>query len=333
MEDKQGKRSFNQPDELRFTKEDREEVFEKIGKMKNDRSSKQSISLLSKRSSVLGASLLVGVLCLFLFAQSIFQGNLQDENSGSTASEAVSEESESFTTLITLKAKEMDNRIYVNLVLTYNKDKKKMKFVSIPSETYAPIIGRDNGTASFDKLLYAYNSGGADNVQATVSKLLDLPIDYYGVMDLETFSTVVDSVGGIEYDLREDLQARAITQAEFDFEKGEKHLNGEEVAALMMAAAVGNRLNAEDQVDLFKAVIDQAMNELSPTQLKEVSNKIEGNIPFKQSEEYDLDFNAIESISLIEGMKDEMIDGAYYITFEEGFLNSVSHKLTTFKLK
>ena len=33
----------------------------------------------------------------------------------------------------------MNNRISINLLLTYNKDKKMMKVLSIPRDTYAPI--------------------------------------------------------------------------------------------------------------------------------------------------------------------------------------------------
>ena len=90
-----------------------------------------------------------------------------------------------------------------------------MKVVSIPRDTYAPISDKDDGTTSYDKLLFAYvnGSGGAENVRTTVSNLFDLPIDYYAVIDLETISTMIDSVNGIEYDLQEDIRVRAISHS------------------------------------------------------------------------------------------------------------------------
>lgn len=83
-------------------------------------------------------------------------------------------------------------------------------------------------------MLFAYNFGGAENVRATVPKLLDIPIDYYAVIDLETISKLIDSVNGVDYDLQENNRVRAITRVAFDFEKGLDRLNGEEVVALMM---------------------------------------------------------------------------------------------------
>ena len=37
----------------------------------------------------------------------------------------------------------MNNRIPINLLLTYSKDKKMMKVLSIPRDTYAPILDNE----------------------------------------------------------------------------------------------------------------------------------------------------------------------------------------------
>ena len=234
------------------------------------------------------------------------------------------------TTLFTVK--DDNNRIPINLLLTYSKDKKMMKVLSIPRDTYAPILDKNDGTTSYDKLTFAYvyGSGGAENVRTTVSKLFDLTIDYYAVMDLETFSTMIDSVNGIDYDLQEDIRVRAISRVAFEFKKGTNRLNGEEVVALMMDATVGRSLDEEDQLNLINAVINQTINVLPQTQLKQFTTKIEGNIPIEQLLENKMELPSIQSVSLIDGMIDTMIDEAYYIKFEKDFLNSVSEELTTF---
>ena len=92
---------------------------------------------------------------------------------------------------------------------------------------------------------YVNGSGGAEDVRTTVSNLFDLPIDYYAVIDLETLSTMIDSVNGIEYDLQEDIRVRAISTVAFEFKKGTHRLDGEEVVALLMDATVGNSLGED----------------------------------------------------------------------------------------
>lgn len=313
---------------LRFTKEDRNKVFEQIRKMEEKRNPpKKSFVSISKQLAPLTVSLLVVGLCIFLFIPSILHGNLNNKNNGSNASGVVSQEVDYITALFMVK--DENNRIPINLLLTYSKDKKMMKVVSIPRDSYTPILD--------DKLThaYVYGSGGAENVTTAVSKLFDLPIDYYAVIDIETFSTVIDSVNGIEYDLQEDIRVRALSQVAFEFKKGTHRLNGEEVVALMMDATVGENLGEEDQLNLINAVIDQTINGLPKTQLKQFTSKIEGNLPIEQLFENEMELYSIQLVSLIDGIisSSKIIsstEGIYFIKFEKEFLNSVLEELTTF---
>ncbi|MFJ7662735.1 LCP family protein [Lysinibacillus sp. NPDC097162] len=334
MEDKRLGEKFHKSNEqeLRFTQEDRHEVFEQIRKLeKNNNKQKNSLMFSSKKFVPLTVSMLAVCLCLFLFIPLNFSGNVNKELNRSDASGTVVQEDELLTTLITVKAEEEDNRIPFNLLLTYSKNKKMMKVVSIPSETYAPIDNSD-GTTMYDKLLFAYafGSGGAENVRTAVSKLFDLPIDYYAVIDLKTFSTMVDAVNGIDYDLQEDTQVRAITSVGFDFKKGTNRLNGEEVVALMMAATDGRNLNEENLLHLILAVINKTESKMPQTQLKELMSQIETNLPLDQMLENKIDMNSIKSLSLSDGIRDDMKDGKYFIMFEKDYLKSVSEELTTF---
>ncbi len=334
MKDRSLKDTFSQMSnqELTFSKEDRDEVFEQLYKMEKNNIQKKSLVSISKKFAPLTVSLLAVGLCLFFFMPMILQENIINKNNETDSIGVVAQEDEYFTTLITVKAKDMDNRIYLNLVLTYSKDKKMMKVLSIPSDTYAPILDKNDGTTSYDKLLfaYAYGTGGAENVRTTVSKLLDLTIDYYAVMDLENFSTVIDSVNGIDYDLQENIRVRAINQVAFEFKKGTNHLNGEEVVALLMDATAGKSLAEDDLLNLISTVMNKTKNELPQTQLKELTTKIEGNVPFEQLFENKMELPLIQVVSLIEGMMDTQIDGAYFIKFENDFLNSVSEELTRY---
>ncbi len=327
--------------ELQFTKEDRHKVFEQIRKIEEvPHTQKKSLISVKKLVPVTVSLLIVG-LCLFLFMPSFLPGGFTNNFSGSekesntSVVNPVGEEAEYFTTLITVKSKEMDNRIYVNLLLTYNKSKKIIKVVSLPSNTYVPVADNDDGTTLHNTLLFAYQFGGAENVRTAVSRLLDLPIDYYSVIELETISTLIDSIDGIEYDLQEDVRIRAITQVAFDFEKGTHQFNGEEVVALLMAATEGNGLDEEDLVNLMHIVMNKTEAIMPQTQLIELLTQIEANTSFNSLLHNQTKINAIQSISLRDGMITESrpsssSTGKFFYRFEKEFLNSVIEELTTF---
>lgn len=333
MEDKRLKDTFFNTSEqdLIFTEKNRHEVFEKIHKLeKNNNPKTKSHSSSSKKIAPLAVSLLALGLCIFLFISSNIPGNFNEVSNKSDASGTIVHQ-DVFTMLFTVKAKEEDNRIPLNLLFTYSKEKKMMKVLSIPRETYAPIENKD-GTISYDKLLFAYafGSGGAENAKVSVSKLFNLPIDYYAVIDLETFSTLIDSINGIDYDLQEDTRVRAITSVGFDFKKGTNRLNGEEVVALMMAATDGRNLSEENLLNLILAVINKAEKEMPQMQLKELMSQMETNVTLNHLLEKNMEINSMKSLSLSAGIRDNMIDGKYYVMFEKDFLNSVSKELTTF---
>ena len=344
MEDKQFRGKFNNisDQELNFTKEDRTEVFEKIHSLQKSEIRKKSLIVPSKLIPVTTTLLIVG-LCLFLFLPSMLPENLNKELSSislnketnptvaSTAGTAGTEEAKVLTTLITVKSEEMDDRIYLNLLLSYSTDKNMVKVVSIPYDTYVPVAEQDEGTALNDKLLFAYNHGGAKNVRTIVSNLFDLPIDYHAVIELRSFSSLIDSIGGVAYHLQDDMTVRGITQGTMELKKGVNHLNGEGIVALMMAATEPNNLDEGNLLKLIEAVIDKAENETSSNKLKESLANSLSNIQLLEK-----DIKAFKQISLSGGMIDDAItisntEGKHIYRFDEEFLNEVSKELTTFK--
>ena len=346
MDDKRLKAHFSSKSnqELQFTKEDRQKVFEQIKKKDSGSYRQKKSPIFLRKFAPVAVSILIIGICLFLFMPSIVPGNLtkepstlnfNQESNRSTASNPVVGEEKVSTTLITVKSKEMDNRIYLNLLFSYNKDRKMMKVVSFPAETYAPVSTDNNGTETYDKLSFAYQFGGADNVKKTVSKLLGLPIDYYSVIDIETISTLFDSMNGLDYDLPENIRVRAITQAAFEFEKGKQRFSGEEIMSLLMAATVDVDLKEENLVNLLQAILNKMEAEISPVQLKEMLTQIEANTSLDSMLENQLEIHSIELISSSNGMQADLIplnetEGKFYYKFEKDFLNTISEDLTTF---
>lgn len=338
MEDKKLRETFQHSpgQQLTFTKEDRQEVFEQIRKLdyKYPTQKKAPFSV-KKYVPVTVAVLMIGV-CLFLFLPSLLTGNINEQTIQSSAVEQPNSPivsgavAEFETALITVKSKEMDNLIYLNLLVHYNEHQKKVNLISIPKDTYAPVSKNEDGSTLYDKLLFAYRFGGAENVKATVSKLLDLPIDHYAIIDLETISALIESINGVQYNLDEALHIHAMTQVGFELEKGVHRLSGEELIALLMATSELDKLDESNLVELLGVVLKKAESELSEVQLQQWLAQVEADFPVNELSVQEMNQYAIKNVSLINGMHYTMINEGFYIQYEQDFLNGIVEKLTSF---
>lgn len=327
--------------QLTFSQEDRNEVFKEIRKMEK-KTTKKKLQITPKKFIPLTVSLLAIGLCMILLLPSLTNQNgeesvkstfIQEPNTSVTSATAA-EEHEFPTSLITIKSKQMDNRVYLNLLLTYNKEKQIAKVVSLPSDTYAQVTSESNGTPIYDKLLFAYQFGGAENVKNTVSQFMGISIDHYAVIDIDTISKLIDSSNNIIYELPKDIQVRAISQAAFEFKKGENNLNGEQVVSLMMAATEGISLDEKNLESLMNAVLKD-LEEIPPAKLDVLFSQTETNTSLDLFIENLRKINIIKSLSISDGMMDDSItlsetEGKHIYRFDKEFLNSLLEDLTQF---
>jgi LCP family protein required for cell wall assembly len=78
---------------------------------------------------------------------------------------------------------------------------KEIRVLSIPRDTRVEIPG----TLSYDKINATMPRGGVDVAVETVEQMLNVPIDYYAVTDIDGFGRVVDRLGGVEIDVERDM--------------------------------------------------------------------------------------------------------------------------------
>lgn len=111
------------------------------------------------------------------------------------------------------------------IIATVNPKKKKVSLMSIPRDTMAQMIGTKR--FSVHKINAAYNMGGAKMAMKTTSKVLNVPIKYYLVMNMGGMQKIVDGIGGV--DVKPPL---TFTYSGYTFTKGKKmHLNGKQALA------------------------------------------------------------------------------------------------------
>ena len=110
------------------------------------------------------------------------------------------------------------------VVVTINPHTQKTTLLSIPRDTYTEIVG--NGTT--DKINHAYAFGGTSMAINSVQNLLDIPVDFYVMVNMAGIKEIVDAVGGITVE-----SPLAFTENEYDVVQGTNQLDGE--AALAFA--------------------------------------------------------------------------------------------------
>lgn len=111
------------------------------------------------------------------------------------------------------------------MVVTINPDKSKTTITSIPRDTGVTIPGYEKQSPS--KINAAYAFGKAGTSMKTVQDLLNVPLDFYAMVNMGGMEKVVNEVGGI--DLTPTI---SFTYEGFTFKKGEAtHMNGKKALA------------------------------------------------------------------------------------------------------
>ncbi|WP_162890766.1 LCP family protein [Suicoccus acidiformans] len=86
--------------------------------------------------------------------------------------------------------KRSDTLILVNV----NPENQSMKMLSIPRDTLVDIPGQSEP----DKVNHAFAFGGIELTIETLQNYLQVPIDYYAVINMQSLIEVIDAIGGIE---------------------------------------------------------------------------------------------------------------------------------------
>ncbi|MGX9134520.1 LCP family glycopolymer transferase [Rummeliibacillus sp. JY-2-4R] len=214
------------------------------------------------------------------------------------------------------------------IVLTVNPNTKSTKMLSIPRDTYTEIVGNN----TFDKLNHAYVFGGIKMSMDSVEKLLNIPIDYVGEINMDGFSDMIDAVGGITVDSPRDFE-----QNGYQFHKGENRLDGKGALAYVRNRhddPEGDFGRQKRQRQLISGIIQEAGTVDSLFNYKDIFNSLGKNVQTNLtfSEMMKLLQNYKDSISNIDQLRfedgnGEIINGIWYYKMSDMELSEISGKL------
>lgn len=110
------------------------------------------------------------------------------------------------------------------MVASISPQEGTINLLSLPRDTKVNIPGHKG----YDKLNHAYAYGGARLAQATVEQFLQIPINYYIVIDWQAFIKVIDTLGGVDLYVENDMNYRdPYADLDIEINKGYQHLDGE----------------------------------------------------------------------------------------------------------
>ncbi len=101
--------------------------------------------------------------------------------------------------------------------------------------------------------------GGPSASMNSVEKLLNVPVDYYVRINMAGVVDIVDSVGGVEFDVPFEMnEPNQHDKGRVELEAGVQELNGEEALAVVRSRRVDSDLGRGNrQMELVEAVLSK----------------------------------------------------------------------------
>ena len=214
------------------------------------------------------------------------------------------------------------------ILLSINPETQTTKMLSIPRDTRTEIIGRN----SIEKINHSYAYGGVKMTVDTVENFIGVEVDYYATVNMESFSKIIDTVGGIT--VQNDLD---MVVGNYTFNKGPVTLNGDD-------ALVFSRIRYEDprgdfgrqtrQRLIIEALMAKAKNPSILLNINEVLDIAGDSIKTNLTQSDIMQFPALyskigSSIDQLQFTKGEgaMIDGLWYYVMDDGEVAEISKSL------
>lgn len=206
--------------------------------------------------------------------------------------------------------------------------------LSIPRDT--PVA---TGNGGIMKINSVYAGGGADGMQrlsGRLRELLGFPVDGYVLVNLDAFKKTVDLVGGVEFDVPQDMDYEDASQDLYiHLKAGLQRLDGEKAMELVRfrkGYASQDIQRTQVQQQFLKALAKQCLSVSSLSKLKEFADIFAenvttdltvGNMIWYGKELMACDFDSMQTYTA-EGEGAMINGGAYYPLYAGRLLEIVN---------
>lgn len=210
------------------------------------------------------------------------------------------------------------------IVITVNPNTNSMLMLSLPRDTRTNIIGK----GFEDKINHAYAFGGAKMSVETVESFLNIPIDHFISVNMESFKEIVDALGGVTVENPFEFY-----DGGYHFQSGTIHLDGP-------AALTYSRMRYKDprgdhgrndrQRQIIAAMINEGVQLSTLAKVTKILNSIETNVrtdlTFDQMKKIHANYKAVigtQETLAING-SGKIINGIWYYLVSEEEKNRLS---------
>ena len=168
----------------------------------------------------------------------------------------------------------------VIMVVRYDEENNLIAAMSIPRDTYVNYNGRTMLVNS------VYGVGGINGISKTVTLLTGLNINYYVQFNVGTFGKLVDLLGGVEFDVPQNMNYDdPIQDLHIHLKKGKQILIGEDAESMVRFRGYpqADLKRVEVQQDLLKELIKQKLNADYITKVPSIYSEIKDDIKCNMS--------------------------------------------------
>lgn len=170
------------------------------------------------------------------------------------------------------------SRSDLNMLAIVNPEKKKLLLIFIPRDYYVALQCPNGGceTDAMDKLTHA-GLYGVETSQTTISKLLNIKINYNVRLNFDTLTTLVDALGGI--DIYSDQEMNLLHGKDCNIKKGTQHVDGQcalGFARERYAYASGDRHRGENQQQVIEAILKKFTKSNVIKNYESIMNAVQG---------------------------------------------------------
>lgn len=168
------------------------------------------------------------------------------------------------------------------MLLSLDTKNKKISVLSIPRDTRMEIPSYGE-----NKINAANQLGGVNLVKETISKFLEVPINFYVLTNFDGFKEIVDTLGGVKIDVEQDMKYRAY-DGWIDIKKGVQRLDGEKALQYVRFRhdKLGDISRTQRQQKFLVALADEMMQVKSllklPVLIPKVIDVVQTDINIRQ---------------------------------------------------
>ncbi|MDD3655373.1 MAG: LCP family protein [Atribacterota bacterium] len=180
------------------------------------------------------------------------------------------------------------------LILSVAPKNKDTLLFSIPRDIRVMIPDR-----GMDKINHAFAYGGIDLLEKTIEEFMGISIHYYGIVDFEGFSYIIDALNGVDIFVEKDMYyIDRAGSLRINLRSGQQILNGEKALEYVRfrSDAMGDLGRIQRQQKLINAVIEKILNFESMAKIPTIINNLTDYIK--------TNMNPNELIALARLMKD-----------------------------